>query len=514
MTLDALVDALPENVAAYFSALPANVAASFSALDNSDIPALNDFSSPESFPDRALVSFRAMVQDISASPEIYLARRPSNQPGGCELTGADDSTEVNYADLRECTVLWAVSVPGESPWCSHLQQNTAEQKPARPHKFPIPDAPHVGAQVKIYDSRLAEGIKASDICTFVGILTRELLHTEDLEEFADASETIPTLHVLHIRETASTIIPRSFPASFPSGAYQVRKELINWIANEALGGDTDAAEWILLSAVSKTQSRTPPIYPPSLTLSSFPPSTTSSTTPTLHHVLTQILPLFVALPLTLDTLNKTSFYPESKNEDLHSGWLQVPQGIVYLLNELGITEGKVLDRGIQNLRAVQGVMTGQTLDYAFPFSQFSFQTDISFVVLTEGKKCAFFQTSVNIPLKGIEGRNDDLYKPLDQIKFPSEETLNQWRSLVGGSRVGKVTVTDQTAEYIQNDFVKERKTTTTKSNGKEESAITSDDLVHRMITARLLALSYHEPFVTTEIWEETKALEARRKARI
>lgn len=86
-------------------------------------------------------------------------------------------------------------------------------------------------------------------------------------------------------------------------------------------------------------------------------------------------------------------------------------------------------------------------------------------------------------------------------------------------------------KYIQEDFVKERKATTTASSReKGESMVTSDDLIHRMTTAksvssiicerghanvvvRLLALSLHEPLVTKDIWEETKTLEARRKAR-
>jgi len=34
------------------------------------------------------------------------------------------------------------------------------------------------------------------------------------------------------------------------------------------------------------------------------------------------------------------------------------------------------------------------------------------------------------------------------------------------------------------------------------------------VNNRLLALSYHEKFVTKEIWEEAKALDARIKARI
>ncbi|KAJ3562296.1 hypothetical protein NP233_g9665 [Leucocoprinus birnbaumii] len=320
---------------------------------------------------------------------------------------------------------------------------------------------------------------------------RSRLHSADFDQ-SEEPEEAPTLHVLYTRETPATIVPRSFPAPLAPDARTVRDGLITWIADEALGGDRDAAEWVLLSIISKTQSRTPPIYPPSLTLSSFPsPSSPSSTTPTLHHILALLLPLFATLPLTLDTLNTTSFYPSDKNQssDLHSGWLQ----------------------GVENLRVVQGVMNDQTLGYVFPFSRFSFPTDVSFVVVTEGRKSAFFGTTVNVPLTKT---NADLYKPLDQIKVPSEETLNQWRSLVGGSKIGQVTINDETAEYIQDDFVKERRdTATTNSDEKKESAITSDDLIHRMMTARLLALSYHEKFVTKQIWEETKALEARRKAR-
>jgi hypothetical protein len=44
-----------------------------------------------------------------------------------------------------------------------------------------------------------------------------------------------------------------------------------------------------------------------------------------------------------------------------------------------------------NLRAIQQVMSSQTLEYGFPFSRFSFATEIIFIVLSEGKKDAFFK---------------------------------------------------------------------------------------------------------------------------
>lgn len=37
-----------------------------------------------------------------------------------------------------------------------------------------------------------------------------------------------------------------------SPAERVRSALIKWLANEALGGDEFAAEWVLLSIISRT----------------------------------------------------------------------------------------------------------------------------------------------------------------------------------------------------------------------------------------------------------------------
>lgn len=60
-----------------------------------------------------------MVQDTSPSSEMYLARSPYGKCGGwgIELT-EEENGEVDYTNLRECNVLWAVSVPAESAWCA------------------------------------------------------------------------------------------------------------------------------------------------------------------------------------------------------------------------------------------------------------------------------------------------------------------------------------------------------------------------------------------------------------
>lgn len=49
-----------------------------------------------------------------------------------------------------------------------------------------------------------------------------------------------------------SIVPRNFPTlSIVPTIKQLRSELLQWIADEALGGDLIAAEWILLTALAK-----------------------------------------------------------------------------------------------------------------------------------------------------------------------------------------------------------------------------------------------------------------------
>ena len=191
--------------------------------------------------------------------------------------------------------------------------------------------------------------------------------------------------------------------------------MIDWIADEALGGDRDAAEWVLLACVARvyvphthdfsscrdrhsyhpppSQSRTRSLNPPSLTLAHFPSQAppSPSSLPSLSDVLTLLLPLHVTLPLSLDLLNSARFAPESINEDLHSGYLQLAHGTTMLMTEDGIQEGKLVERGVLNVRTIQQVINTQTLDYKFPFSEFSFPTDVSFVILAQGSKSALFQ---------------------------------------------------------------------------------------------------------------------------
>ncbi|TEB36041.1 hypothetical protein FA13DRAFT_1762243 [Coprinellus micaceus] len=476
---------LPIRVSKYFS----DVFASPDAFN--EITVLDPNTPLESLKPRTLVRFDGMVQDTACSPEIYLSRRDDGRVGGWGSyehdDAGDDTKPVDYNLLRECNVVWAVSIPGQSSWCrGGSEVASTDSKPLLPHKYPHPSSPHLGLQVKVYDSTFSESLRTTDLHSFVGVLTSDPWHTAS---DAGSSTLVPTIHLLFARKIAPTLVPRAFPdSSFESPVQEVREQLVAWIADEALAGDKLAAEWVLISLVSKVQSRTPPILPLSLTLSGYGAS--KGQRPRLIEVLSHLVPMVSVLPITLDTVNTTAFVPESKDEDLHSGWLQQPKGSLCVLSEVALDEGTVSEKGVYNLRMVQETMATQTLDYVFPFSQFSFEADINFIVLASGRKSAFFQTQLQIPVQGAAEAG--LYIADNRpVRLPSPQALSEYRKLIGGAKIANVTLDERTANFIQDDFVKARQAGASRKNaGNTDNTVTPDDLIVRMMAARLLAASY------------------------
>lgn len=229
--------------------------------------------------------------------------------------------------------------------------------------------------IQIYDTALSETLRTTDLHSFVGILAFEpyvlptlcvILHLQAGHRWHSQSENVapvlvPTIHVLFSRKIPSTVVPRAFPEQFESSVDDVRENLISWIADEGLSGDKLAAEFVLLSLISKVcvslsvcsvfvlntvhfrQSRTPPILPLSLDLAGF--GSSESGNPRLPYVLSHLVPMLAVVPLSLNVVNSTPFVPESKEEDLHSGWLQLPKGSTCVVSELSLEEGTISSKG-------------------------------------------------------------------------------------------------------------------------------------------------------------------------
>jgi len=104
------------------------------------------------------------------------------------------------------------------------------------------------------------------------------------------------------------------------------------------------------SSFNCRQSRHPPIHPPAITLSHFPSPHSSPSIPTISHALALIFPLLTTIPVSLHTLNETYFFPRSDDEDLHSGWLQLPRATLCVIVEAGISEGEINGKGATRIQ--------------------------------------------------------------------------------------------------------------------------------------------------------------------
>ncbi|KAF9505973.1 hypothetical protein BS47DRAFT_1399926 [Hydnum rufescens UP504] len=359
-------------------------------------------------------------------------------------------------------------------------------------------------------------LKLTDVYTFIGILcvspsvfslvasqlnyalTQNLGSATSLHD--GNQDNVPTLHVLFSYPHPPTIVRFPYPmqSALPTEVTQynmqetegppgsqaltdIRSELIDWLATEGLAGDREAAQWILLLA-GPDHSRTPPILPLSVALSSFPPPPSTPSTS-------------AKMPVLEPTLNSCSF-----SHFVECGPSSVlPRGTTVLVSDGAVSEGTLNNTGVLNVQALKQCISLKQSRILSHTVDFTFNTELTFLVLTQDKKSPFVETDVNVPLRPtLESSRFALYKAADRIRLPAPEKLRRFRELIGGAKTGKVTVGDDVSEYIQTDFVRQR---------QQVQGINSDDLVLRMSVARLMTLSFHELEMTKDTWEKTKALD-------
>lgn len=112
--------------------------------------------------------------------------------------------------------------------------------------------------------------------------------------------------------------------------------------------------------------------------------------------------------------------------------------------------------GVRSLKEIQEVMSNQSLRFFFPFSQFSFNTEIVFLMLVEGRRSPFFtveslhvsmylanslvhiqQTDTSLPLQPQNKDISQLYKDEPEIKMPDRGQLDIFRNLLSNARRGE-----------------------------------------------------------------------------
>ncbi|KAK9896561.1 hypothetical protein P389DRAFT_171824 [Cystobasidium minutum MCA 4210] len=505
------------------------------------IPHLEDVNTPG-----RLARFRCMVQDTGLPNEVYVLDVGGENGRGCcaYSEGAASGSpilgyeETDYSKLRERQVIYATSIPGETEWhkkkharrssvnnvdslagelSSRLNVGTsapssssssANASSSLANKFPLPGVAHTGALVKIYPSTSSsstsstslDNVKATEIVDFVGVLDYSTFPTaRALEEptdgaaaSSDSADHVKTLHAI-FRVPSSE---RTAPEQATIGS-STRKEVIDQLAG-ALEGDVLAAEWLLLALLGRTHTRRGALALGQLPINIVLPQSmddTSRVVSKIRKTLEQLLPRLVSLNFDIAELNKVTYLPESRDENLISGVLQLPQGTTVLVDETGMGEGNLQDRGVKNIQALATVVKDQTLAYVFPFSSFTFETDLNVIIVSKGKSLLPLDCVVHVRPSS---------NPSNATSAPSEDQLSAWQDLLASSSGSRFEIPEAVSEHIQKDFVTMR----------QNKAVTQEDLVLRMTVARLLATSHGKVELDQEVWDKTKDLDEARKARL
>ncbi|KAM0754043.1 hypothetical protein T439DRAFT_378137 [Meredithblackwellia eburnea MCA 4105] len=476
------------------------------------VPALSSTSTQSTIPKLgSLVRFRAMIQDTTIGQEVYkaLGTKDNVLMYGMEEEQEADSelaTAEDYGNLKEREVLYVVSVPGETDWVKQAldgEQAALESATAAlsltntnlnlANKYPVTGEQHFGCVAKIYGD-LDESMKAGEVFEFFGVLGEASLSSsfDDLAT-GDALETIvPAIHVLFTTRGEPAVPP--FEASGPVD--ELRSQLLGYLAS-TVGGDTDAAEWILLALLSRIHTRNASgATLGSLSLNLALPAGLTST---LSTVLPTLVPKSTSLQLSIPFLNnvKTRIAPRSRDEFLESGALQLSPGTSVLVDARGIGEGKLEDAGVRNLQYIASAVASQKVAYQFPYSAFELDADLGFIVLSEGK--ALIPTDCVVYVKPTATSDSPT---------PTPEQLSSFRSFLSTQKNVKYEPLDpDVSEVIQNDFVERRQ------NSVAGQGMTQDDLLFRLGTSRLLALSLGKTGVDKETWLRLAELDERRKDR-
>ncbi|KAM0792235.1 hypothetical protein ACM66B_004930 [Microbotryomycetes sp. NB124-2] len=458
-------------------------------------------------PNGTLVRFRAMVQDTGFGNELFRAVDSHGKVlmYGLETASAEATDPEDYSNLRERQVFWAVSPPAETEWFKKSQQDSDidagvaklsldQDKPATSfaHKYPLPSEPHFGCALKIY-GQIADSLKATDVREFVGILGEDV-YSVGFDGQLEATTNAPSVPAVHVILALPSAERTEAGSAVDSSV--VRSELVEYLAS-GLGGDEDAAEWLLLSLLTRVHTRHAtglPLGAMSLNLA-VPSGFKDATAQLLASLVPRLSRLDLSIPVLNDT--KTRMAPRSTDEGLDSGALQLPTGTRVLVDMRGITEGKLDDSGVRNLRHVATTMAQQKLSYEFPYSSFDLDTDLPFVLLSEGKAIIPADCTVYVQTESSEA----------QTSAATPEQLGRFRSYIARMREAELTIPEEMTEVIQADFVDRRQ----KSVGG--NGMSQEDLLFRMTVARLMASSMGSAILTKEAWFKTAELDERRKER-
>jgi hypothetical protein len=513
------------------------------------------------------IEFRCMIQDILGS-EIYSGH---NSTKLCDrtifycITIPGENEWVKTKNSNDGLSKFELSGSNVNSSQDRLSVSLVN------YSFPIPGGKNKSCLIKVYDINLVDCLRVNDIVQVGGLVEpiefeddAELLTNKNspqngdrttcngeessaskqetnsngkgssgsdqnhnrfaqmLRDFEPAKDfperLVPRIHVRtlkklpHINPLLPQIIKRDL---IDVTRIKMARARLSTILTQLLAGDSLAAEYLILSLISRIHTRKDSINnlgQLTMGLTGFKPEM-KFLVEKLYEIVSKITTHSHYIDLSIANLNNLRFTPKKDHENnkMIAGTLQLPDGLYLVLNETALSEGLLTSIGTSNLSTLSQIMRWQKHKYDFQFHSVEIDTDLKILVICESKSILPVQIAVR-----IEKNDPETIASMRQAceavdDFLDEELLNSFRYYITTLMVApEYQIPEDVRNSISDDFVEWRK----EASVKGDPLMSADDLSIRMTLARYLVLSHGETTLTSKFWSDTCEMEAARTARL
>ncbi|CAH0729506.1 unnamed protein product, partial [Brenthis ino] len=394
--------------------------------------------------------------------------------------------------------------------------------------FPLPDVPSMSCIMKLYEED--ENLKLNDMIEVVGFLSVDPALSGEFQPETDAlleplSESeaeilthnpppslVPRLHAVYVKKLnhCNPLVKENFDQEAALKDAKIAIEHLLKALSELLLGDKLAAEYLIchLIACVYLRQETITLGQFCLNISNLPTKKYPNYAKQLYDIIKQFVTKSYYLPLTIENMNTMTLLPK-KDYDcnrLTSGILQLTKHTHLVLDETKMEQGRLDATGVNNISALGHLINTQRVEYDFKYYKMEFDTDISVLILSEGK--SLLPSDYHISLRPEESSLEIFDAIVEAATYYlKEEIMTAIRTYLTNLKLVKYTISED-LQFVEDDFIEMR------NNSDNDSPVTADDLHRLLVLARLVSLSRGHATLDKECWDITKDMENERLQRL
>lgn len=393
--------------------------------------------------------------------------------------------------------------------------------------FPLPEVASMSCIIKLYEED--ESLKLNDMIEIVGFLSVDPALSGEFQPDKDPlldpiSESeaeilthnpppslVPRLHAVYVKKLThcNPLVDGIDQEVALKDANTAREHLLKALT-ELLLGDKLAAEFLIchLIACVYLRQETITLGQFCLNISNLPTKKYPNYAKQLYDIIKQFVTKSYYLPLTVDNMNTMTLLPK-KDYDcnrLTSGILQLTKHTHLVLDETKMEQGNLDATGVNNISALGHLIKTQRVEYDFKYYKMDFDSDISVLILSEGK--SLLPSDYHISLRPEESSLEIFDAIVEAATYYlKEEIMNLIRIYLTNLKLIKYSISED-LQFVEDDFIEMR------SNSDSDSPVTADDLHRLLVLARLVSLSRGRATLDKECWDITKQMENERLHRL